>query len=81
MKIYGARVGTVFEIFDNPEGKKNDDWTRIRLQRSLADYCVGSFQYYSFDDADVQYDLYWKMDSTARSRGFTSLAGRLDVQL
>ena len=54
-------VGTVVEVYDNPDCRTNDDWTSIRVNTSTARTLLGSFEISSGslsapDQLDVTYN-------------------------
>lgn len=44
MRLINVQAGSVIRVFDNPDGKRNDDWTEIKVLRRVADLCLASFQ-------------------------------------
>jgi hypothetical protein len=48
--LHDLPVGAVVRFFDNPKGKKDDDWCEITVKKSHQQYCVGSFERTYEDD-------------------------------
>jgi hypothetical protein len=40
----------IIEVYDDPNGKTNDDWTSIKIKKAVPEYCIGSFENSYEDD-------------------------------
>ena len=52
MTMIDAPAGTVIRVFDNPDGRREDDWTELRVKRDIASKVIDSFEQ-SLEDDDV----------------------------
>jgi hypothetical protein len=53
LRLNGVVAGTVIEIYDNSEARRDDDYTIITVKRTTNGYCVRTFES-SWEDADVR---------------------------
>ena len=51
--LYSLNAGHKLTVYDNPDGKKNDDWTEIIVKRDIKRKVINTFQR-SFEDSDVR---------------------------
>ena len=50
VKLCNVRPGTKIYVYDNPDGKTDDDWTEIRVKRFSGEIIVGTFEKDRNDD-------------------------------
>jgi hypothetical protein len=47
-------AGTVITLYDNPDGKTDDDWTEIKAHQNILSICISSFE---VDTNSTQYSV------------------------
>lgn len=52
VKLHTVRAGTVITVYDDSDGKLDNDWTRIIVKRD-CNYCIGTFEQ-QYDDNSVR---------------------------
>lgn len=62
-KLQDVRPGCVIRVYDNPDGKEDDDWCTVTVKKTHPGYIVGSFQENLDDDyVKVQWVKYNGLD-------------------
>ncbi len=55
-QLYWLPVGAKIKVYDNPDGKTDDDWTEITIKKVVAQYCLGTLENtYEDDTVRVSY--------------------------
>ena len=57
--LQNVRKGAKITIYDNPDGKTNDDWAVIEVLKTASSYTVNSFER-SYEDAHVRVTFHRK---------------------
>ena len=42
--VQNAKAGDVLRVYDNPDGKTNDDWATIRIKKDIKYLVIGTFE-------------------------------------
>lgn len=63
--------GTVFTVYDSPDGKTNDDYTRVEAKRFIPRATVGTFER-SYQNSDVKVTFY-------RDNGLNGKVSRVNI--
>ncbi len=48
--LLNVRKGAIIRVYDNPEGKEDDDYAEIVVKKEVQSYCVKSFENTYEDD-------------------------------
>ncbi len=52
--LHNVRAGAVLTVYDSPDGKKQDDWTRIEVKKQVLSYEIKSFDGQPMEDDVVK---------------------------
>ena len=44
MRIQNIRPGAIVRVFDNSQGRTDDDWAQLLVMRSTSTWCIGTFE-------------------------------------
>ena len=56
LQLYWLPAGAKIKVYDNPDGKTNDDWTEIKIKKGVAQYCLDTLENsYQDDIVEVSY--------------------------
>lgn len=60
MYVHAVRPGTRIEIYDNPYGHRNDDWSETRALHAVVGNCIEDLNYNTFNDGLFEHTMHWK---------------------
>jgi hypothetical protein len=52
MVLHGVRKGAIITVYDNPDGRRNDDFCVVRVKKRSVEYTIRTFER-SYDDEYV----------------------------
>ena len=72
ISLLNVRAGAVIRMFDNPDGKRSDDWVEIKTLRRVDNFCLESLER-THSNADVQVVFH-------RHNGLDGKVSRLEIE-